>query len=251
MARSDGTKLHGGRDKDFEPVKIDNTVHRQLAENSAFVHKALKFLERSGFDWAPRYLGMDEQGREVLEYIDGYVPHGQEVPPATWSLRTMQEIFRRIRVLHDITATSQLSGSQECICHGDLSYANTVYRDGRAVAFIDWDWAHPGQRIDDVAYAVLQYLSIGEFENASGPAERAQLAGELADTYGLDATARSKLVDRMLGLLIETRSKQLSDIEAGRPSALRLAEAGVPERMLKRHEWLLRNRRHFELVLGS
>jgi thiamine kinase-like enzyme len=237
--------LDGGWGKDLRPVKIGNTVHRQPSERSSYVHQVLQFLERANFDWAPRFLGMDEQGWEVLSFIDGYVPHGQGVPQQTWSLETMQDIFYHIRQLHDLTSGSSLSKGQECICHGDLSYANTVYRDGKAIAFIDWDWAHPGQRIDDVAYGILQYLSIGEFESEGGAEERAHLAGTLAHAYGVDASQRAMIPALMLDLLLAIRAKQLKAIKQGSPSAVKLAEAGVPSHMLKRHAWLRENIEYF------
>jgi thiamine kinase-like enzyme len=241
--------LPGGWGMDVEPVRIGTTVRRQPSGAASFVHDVLRFLEEHEYGWAPKYLGMDEQGREVLEYIDGYVPHGQEVPPATWSVETMQAIFERIRKLHDLTSATELAADQECVCHGDLSYANTVYRAGRAVAFIDWDWAHAGQRIDDVAYALLQYLSIGEFQDED-PAARAQLARTLTDAYGLAADARRIAVQRMLELLLETRARQLAAARAGRPAALRLAAAGVPDLLLKRHAWLATHRQLFERALA-
>jgi thiamine kinase-like enzyme len=237
--------LAGGWGKDSKPVRIGNTVHRQPSERSAYVHQVLQFLEHVNFEWAPRYLGTDEQGWEVLSFIDGYVPHGQEVPQRTWSLETMRDIFGHIRQLHDLTSGSELAKGQECICHGDLSYANTVYRDGEAIAFIDWDWAHPGRRVDDVAYGLLQYLSIGEFEGEGGPDECAYLARELAYAYGLDASQRGSIPARMLDLLLGTRDRQLQAIKEGRPSAIRLAEAGIPSHMLKRHAWLHENIEYF------
>ena len=237
--------LDGGWGKDLRPVKIGNTVHRQPSEHSPYVHRVLQFLEAANFEWSPRLLGVDEQGWEVLSFIDGYVPHGQEVPQQTWSIETMQDIFAHIRQLHDLTSGSDLANGRECICHGDLSYANTVYREGKAVAFIDWDWVHPGHRLDDVAYGILQYLSIGEFESEGGPEERAYLARAVADAYGLAASQRGMMPTQMLDLLLAIRNRQLKAIKGGSPAAIRLAEANVPDHMLKRHAWLEKNIEHF------
>ena len=229
-------QLTGGWGKDNAPEKIGDVVHREPSDNSAYVHRVLSFLSKCGYDFAPKYLGLDESGREKVEYIDGYVPHGQEIPQETWSLETMQAIFKEIRDLHDVTAGTELAGSSECVCHGDLSYANTVYRDGKAVAFIDWDWAHAGSRVDDVAYALLQYLSLGEFESEGGPKERAELARKLVDAYGLPKKQKLLLLDAMLEALLSTRQKQLESARQGKSSGLRLVEAGVPDHMLKRHK---------------
>lgn len=240
-----GQALRGGWGQDVAPIRIGDTVRRQQSANSAFVHDVLIFLSDHRFGWAPRYLGIDEHGREMVQYINGYVPHGQDVPAATWSFGTLTEIFRELRRLHDLTSGSHLAAGEECVCHGDLSHANTVYRDGRAVAFIDWDWAHPGRRIDDLAYALLQYLSIGEFETSRGPSERARLARALIDAYGLIASQRAGVVDTMLGSLLATRARQLAAIDAGTPAGRRFAQANIPQMMLERHEWLDRNKAPF------
>ncbi len=41
--------------------------------NVAFVHDLLVFLEYQGFPFVPRFLGMDEQGREILSYLEGEI----------------------------------------------------------------------------------------------------------------------------------------------------------------------------------
>lgn len=243
-------ELGGGWGQEVSPIRVGQTVRRQIGARSEFTHRVLRFLEQQKFGWAPRFLGIDDLGREVIEYMEGYVPHGQDVPAATWSLATMEEIFRHIRALHDITSGTDLAVNKECVCHGDLSYANTVYRDGKAVAFIDWDWARPGRRIDDVAYALLQYLSIGEYHSEDGPQERALLARQLVDAYGFEHEQRCRVVDAMLDALLRTRDKQVAEIARGTAAGIRLADAGVPERMLSRHRWLHAHRDHFERAMS-
>ncbi len=237
--------LSGGWGQDTSPVKIGDTVHRQITENSEYIHKLLQFLEAKNYTWAPKYLGMDEQGREIIEYVEGYVPHGQEVPLATWSTETMSEIFQQIRKLHDITAGTELAADEECAIHGDLNYSNTVYRDGRAVKFIDWDFARPGRRMYDVAYAIDQYLSIGEYEDETGAVGRARIARKLADAYGLSLAQRALLTDEMLNVFLTIRQGQLSEAAKGKASALRLVEAKIPELLLKQHAWLQENQAVF------
>jgi len=244
-SQEDGV-LTGGWGQDNPPEKIGETVHREVGENDCYVHSVLSFLNKTPYCFAPNFLGLDEDGREILEYIEGVVPHSADVHPKTWSIETMQDIFKKIRELHDLTSGSDLAGNQECVCHGDLSYANTVYRDGKAVAFIDWDWAHPGKRIDDVAHAVLEFLSIGEYEGNGGAAERAELARALVDAYGLSSGDRSKLLSVMLQSLLNTRQQQLEHFRQGKASAIKLVNAGVPEQILKRYEWLQKNEKVFQ-----
>jgi hypothetical protein len=52
-------------------VRTGDTVRRPMGPWSPSVHALLRHLD--GFDGAPRLLGVDERGREVLEYIEGEV----------------------------------------------------------------------------------------------------------------------------------------------------------------------------------
>ena len=54
-------------------VRIGDTVRRTPSEATPAVHDLLHHLETKGFDGAPRALGFDEDGREVLTFIDGHV----------------------------------------------------------------------------------------------------------------------------------------------------------------------------------
>jgi hypothetical protein len=52
-----------------------------------------------------------------------------------------------IRCFHEATAGSPLAGGAEIVCHNELGPHNTIFVDGRPVAFIDWDEAAPGSRL--------------------------------------------------------------------------------------------------------
>jgi hypothetical protein len=56
-------------------VRAGDTVRRQPGRR--FVRELLGFFERSGWGGTPRFLGVDERGREILSFVDGYVPGGQ------------------------------------------------------------------------------------------------------------------------------------------------------------------------------
>jgi hypothetical protein len=55
-------------------VRVGATVRRPLKPGAQFVHDLLDHFEREGFDGAPRYCGIDSQGREILSYIHGFTP---------------------------------------------------------------------------------------------------------------------------------------------------------------------------------
>lgn len=64
-------------------VRVGDTVRRPVGAHSALVHGVLGHLESVGFSGATRYLGLDEQGRDVLTYIPARSPFrpGQGVWP--------------------------------------------------------------------------------------------------------------------------------------------------------------------------
>ena len=62
--------LSGGN-SNAEVIKLGDTVRRQTSSVSTTVHKLLVHLEKSGFDAAPRFLGIDNKGREILSYLEG------------------------------------------------------------------------------------------------------------------------------------------------------------------------------------
>ena len=51
------------------------------------VHALLRHLKTTSFDGAPRVLGIDAQGREVLTYVPGHVPRAASpdlIPGMQW-----------------------------------------------------------------------------------------------------------------------------------------------------------------------
>ena len=57
---------------------VGDTVRRSVGPWSKASHAVLKHLERVGFDGAPRFLGIDAQGREVLSYLSICVLFGPQ-----------------------------------------------------------------------------------------------------------------------------------------------------------------------------
>ena len=61
-------------------IRKGDTVRRAPAARAAFVHDLLRALD----EWpgSPRFLGIDDEGREVLSFIDGYVAWQEPRKPA-------------------------------------------------------------------------------------------------------------------------------------------------------------------------
>jgi hypothetical protein len=152
------------------------------------------------FEGAPEPLGFGVEGREVLGFVPGDV---NEALPAR--LRTPELLASAavlLRRLHDATA-GFASGPDDrwllpprspagVVCHGDTAPYNCVVRDGRAVAFIDFDTAHPDPRGWDVAYAVYRFAPLHAPTNPDGyggPGEQGRRAALFCRAYGRPAGA--------------------------------------------------------------
>ena len=148
-------------------VRIGEAVRRPTGPHSAFVHSLLALLAESGLKCAPRFHGLDERGREVLDYLDGWVPPDLEW--RRWQDGQLIEAAQIVRSLHDASAGSALAGSAETVCHGDLSPCNFVFVDGQPRSLIDFDRAHPDSRRSDLAYMTWAWLVGDEDPTRSTP----------------------------------------------------------------------------------
>ncbi|WP_326644114.1 aminoglycoside phosphotransferase family protein [Nonomuraea fuscirosea] len=186
-------------------VRAGATVRRPAGPWTPAVHALLRHLEARGFTGAPRAHGLDEHGREVLDFVPG---EAADYPLPAWS-RTDDALTRAARLLrgyHDATADFAPPPDAvwyfppvepaEVVCHGDVAPYNCVFRHGRPVALIDFDTAHPGPRIWDVAYAAYRFLPLHEPGDHDGLplGEQARRLRLFADAYGLGAADRAALV---------------------------------------------------------
>src|SRR4051812_24123156 len=66
-------------------VRIGDVVHKRASPWTPTVHALLRHLEDAGFDAAPRALGFDDQGREMLTFLPGETI-GDRNPWPGWAL---------------------------------------------------------------------------------------------------------------------------------------------------------------------
>jgi hypothetical protein len=173
--------LSGGR---LTPgiVRVGKTVRRPPKDNAAFVHDLLLFLEDQDFSFAPRFLGMDSRGREILSYLEGetWPDSGSSLPDALLELAA-----RAIRNYHDVTAGSSLAQGHEIVAHHELGPHNTIFQGRHLVGFIDWDDAAPGTRLRDLANAVYHYVDVSHWANQTAD-EQARRIHLMCTAYGWD-----------------------------------------------------------------
>lgn len=249
-------RLVGGMHPGGAPVRVGDTVRRPAGSSRASVRDLLLHLEAVGFDGAPRYLGTDEQGREVLSWIDGDVP----LPPyPAWSMtdRALADLGGLVRRLHEATTTFRSPASDwasdwadpvggPVICHNDLFPENVVFRDGRVVALIDFAMAGPGRPLWDVAIASEIWGPLGDpgrRDKHHKDLDGVTRLGVLARAYGLEPERAEELVD----VIVEERTKAAANIHAeiaaGDASWARIfTESGGDDRVAADDAWIARNR---------
>ncbi|MFV2121815.1 phosphotransferase [Streptomyces sp. Act-28] len=230
-------------------VRVGDTVRRPASARTKFVSDLLRLLESRGWGGAPRYLGMDDEGREVLGHLDGHVAWEPCRPAAVSSDESLVTVARLVREFHDLTAGTPPAGDQEVVCHNDLSPKNTVYRlcggELRPVAFIDWDLAAPGARIHDVAHVCWQYLDLGP--SVTDVEEAARRMRLIVDGYGL--SDRRHLVSTILWWQDRCRRGIETQADAGDVAMARLRDAGVARQVQAARQWVLDHRDAWERSL--
>lgn len=193
-------------------VRVGDTVRRTSERWSPAVLDLLQHVEREGFTGAPRALGFDEQGREILTYIDGEVGRSTEfipdqggrfdhrLPDYVWTDDTLFHLGRIVRSYHDAAATFPWAGREWCyetrepvetVCHNEIFPSNTVFRSGVPVALIDWDTAAPGPRAWDLGHVAWRWVPFFRDEKCraiglpTGTADKARRLRLLLDAYGV------------------------------------------------------------------
>ncbi|MFJ4648704.1 phosphotransferase [Streptomyces bobili] len=219
-------------------TRVGNTVRRPASTGTRFVADLLRLLEARGWGGAPRYLGVDDEGREVLSYLGGHVAWEPRQPAAVSSDESLATVARLVREFHDLTSGTPLAGDQEVVCHNDLSPRNTVYRRSRGelrpAAFIDWDLAAPGARIHDIAHVCWQYLDLGP--SVADVEEAARRLRLIVDSYEL--SDRQHLVSTILWWQDRCWRGIESQADAGDAAMVRLREAGAVSQVQAAWQWV-------------
>ncbi len=244
-------------------VRVGDTVRRPVGPHSPLVHALLAHLEAAGFSGAPRFLGLDRSGREVLDYVDGEVA-GRPRPAWIADETRLASVGRLVRAYDDAAASftpppgvlpggaaSEPPGMPpapayppELIGHMDITPENVVFRDGHAYALIDFDLAKPATRADEMFNAMLWWAPLFDPRDVDPllrQVDAPRRARILADAYGLSGTDRERVTE--VAVLRTRRSwylmRQHAETRGG--GWRRMWDAGAGDEIKRREAWLDRH----------
>jgi Ser/Thr protein kinase RdoA (MazF antagonist) len=235
-------------------VRVGDTVRRPVRPFTSTVQAFLMHLHARGFEGAPLPLGTDEQGREVLTYVDGDVPR-EPLPDYATALPVLQELARLARRLHDaaegfvppagaawagrVVPAGPWCGGPQLVSHMDYCPGNVVFRAGLPVALIDFDLARPTSRLADVVNALYWWAPLlhpldraPALVDADIPARVAAFA----NAYGLTEQQRVELVPFAVQRAHDTHASARAAAQAD-PVFRRFWDEGVKNRMPRAEAW--------------
>jgi aminoglycoside phosphotransferase (APT) family kinase protein len=197
-------------------------------------------------------------------FIDGEVP----VPPyPDWSQSdaALASIARLLRGLHDSARAFDPRGftwddsladpaGGTLVCHNDVCPENVVFRDGIAVALLDFEFAAPGRPVYDIAQLSRLCVPIDdEFDQARlgwRPGDRPARLRVVADAYGLDRQGRAELLNGMNDAIARIEAAVRRSVEAGDPNSIAMwNRTGGGERYERRRRWWTEHHDQFAAAL--
>jgi Phosphotransferase enzyme family len=178
----EGSRTESGQPEEILPggntsvvVRVGDTVRRHTGHWTPAVHALLAHLQSVGFGDAPTVLGIDDQGREVLPFVSGEVGTFDHGGPPDWfrSIDACMAIGDWLRRFHDaqrgFTPDPALPWRRyggralregEVVVHHDVAPYNTIRRLDGGLTVIDWDFAGPGDPVEDLAFSAWQWIPL-------------------------------------------------------------------------------------------
>ena len=242
--------LEGGFTNAGLVTRVGDTVRRPRHATSPAKHALLEHLERVGFDGAPRFLGIDERGREVLSYIPG---EAAIEPHAAWALtdEALVGVAELLRRYHDAVATFDASAHRwpspvpeafrsGFVSHNDPNLDNVIFSGGRPVALIDFDLAGPGSAVWDLACAARLWAPLRDARDTP-PALAGRVLDRLRlflDAYGLPARERPRVIDALMPAQEWCYDVVRAAVASGHPTFGRVWRGGGRLRADRTRRWI-------------
>jgi hypothetical protein len=260
--------LHGGVANRGLVVRVGSHVLRPSNPHSESVFALLRHVRAAGFDGVPQPLGIDADGRERLEFIEGDAP---AAPYPEWALAdgALASVAELIARFHRAAAAFDGAGpglswnaeiadarGGSIVCHNDICLENVVFRDGVAVGLLDFDFSAPGRPVYDLAQFARMCVPIDDDESAAllgwdRPDKPSRLR-LVCDRYGLDQPGRDDLLDVLDDAMAHSGEFVKRHADLGEPGFVMMWEwMGGQERWDRRKRWWAADREAFVRALAE
>lgn len=189
-------------------AKVGTNVHRTAGSWTPAIHELLDHLARAAYS-APRVIGMDDSGREILTFVPGRCVHPdhldlietddamQRVGSLIADYHLAQESFVAPQDAQWREEGRDPSGSSEIVAHNDLAPWNLIIHEDEWT-FIDWDLAAPGRKMWDLAWALHSFVGLWPDSTLTNE----QIASRIA-AFCDGARVRSQEIPALLDVVIE------------------------------------------------
>lgn len=250
---------------------MGETVRRPCRPFTATVQAFLRHLRSQGINFVPEPLGYDDEGREVLSFVEGDVPD-EPLPDAVWAEGVLGALAGLIRRLHDAAegwpppedatwgsipgqahvAVPALFDRPELVAHQDYCPGNVVFRAGLPAAIIDFDLARPTSRVADCVNAMYWWVPLLD------PADRRPAARDLdadhrlrvfADAYGMSVAQRAQVVPVACQRAANS-GVTMAAAAAADPIFIRWWTGGLRERAARSKQWITSHAVDLEAALA-
>lgn len=188
-------------------VRVAGTVRRAGGPWTPTIHSLLNHVNAAGVAGVPRPLGVDEQGDEVLSFIEGETVYTarradqQGWPDWAFADELLIQTAQWLANYHRAVATFRpadahwRSGARrldhdEIVCHNDLRPSNIVVAGvngmstraskPRLVGVLDWDFAGPGRPLWELELVAWNWIPLWDIDSIAETCRRLKL---LADAY--------------------------------------------------------------------
>jgi hypothetical protein len=147
-------------------VRVGDTVRRAAGDWTPTIQALLAHLRKKAFP-APRPLGLDEAGREVVAWLPGRASNWPW-PAALLAVEGARQVGALLEAYHAAVADFrpafpptwrhgvQALGPGEIVLHGDFGPHNLIWSEDALTGLIDFELARPGPAAEDVGFAVIR-----------------------------------------------------------------------------------------------
>lgn len=235
-------------------MRNGDTVRRPGQRWNSDVHQLLQHIRDRGFLLVPEPRGFDQEGREILSFIEGDTSASVTPwPGPLWSDGLLGDVGRSVATYHRAVADFIPRADAhwqyrprplepgEIICHHDFAPYNAVFDDHELLGIIDWDGAGPGTIEEEIAFLAWQWVplvpaDLKEHVGCDPQIDEGSRLRLLLDSYGYKD--RNRLIDAVIARIEISRSGIEERAAVGDPPYIALRDEGYTRGMERTIDYL-------------